>query len=156
MRWDKRERGLVGSIPHSRGSCVLTHLFLLFPKRKITGWKGISWHCAALLLGRGNASKIRLFPSLSPMHSVSDFFAPLYAGIYPLDSWTSTKALFFVGDCLSQCSLGAPRLSLGGAGASSWATLGSTARTEVCMPIICNMSGWDSSWVLVYGADDRT
>lgn len=50
------------------------------------------------------------------------------SGIFPLETWTSTKILSSAGNCLRQCSLKLPIPWLRGARADSWATTGSTFR----------------------------
>lgn len=61
------------------------------------------------------------------------FFAPVIC--WKSFSGPTPKALLCVDDCMRQCSPGIPRPQPRGAGDSSWATTGSTAGTEVCMPI---------------------
>lgn len=53
-----------------------------------------------------------------------DFSLQGCAGTSPLDFCTLTKAPWFKGDCLNQCSSGAPGPWLRGARASPWATKG--------------------------------
>lgn len=57
------------------------------------------------------------------------------SGTSPLETWTSTKSLLSVPDCLWQCFPGAPRPGLRRAGANSWITVRSSSVNEVCLPI---------------------
>lgn len=65
----------------------------------------------------------------------------------PLDSWTSTKTLLSVGYSLDQCSPEVPEPWPRRARTGSRAISGSTARTEVCMPISQRVGWQDSSQV---------
>ena len=61
-----------------------------------------------------------------------------------------------MGDCLSQCSPGAPRPRSRGPGAGSRVTSGSTAGNEVCLPITYTMHGWAIFLPDLFVYDDRS
>ena len=56
-------------------------------------------------------------------------------GISPLQTWTSTKALCFVSDCLSQCSLRSTRSWSRKAENGLCVTARTTVRIKVCLPV---------------------
>lgn len=64
-----------------------------------------------------------------------------------LQTWTSTKALWFVSDCPSQCSLGTPRSWPRKAGNGLWVTARFTVGVKVYLPITWHRGRQDSPWV---------
>lgn len=74
------------------------------------------------------------------------FFPSNCTGTSLLETWTSTKTLSSVSNCLRQYSPGTSRQWLRGAKANSWANAGFTVVTEVYEPITQCMGGHDSSW----------
>lgn len=52
-----------------------------------------------------------------------------------------------MGDCIRPSSPEALVLWPRGTGATLWTSAGSTARTEICMPVTQCMGGQDSSWL---------
>lgn len=100
-----------------------------------------------LLYGRGDASKVKLFFSSTPIHSNSYIF-PQSARTSSLKTWTSTKSLLsFCGWwpkwVFSRCYIPLPKW----AGTDSQATAVPTAGTEACQPITRHTGGQDSFWV---------
>ena len=101
--WEKKDIGLLGSIPHSWGIWVLTHMFSLYPMGEITCRK-ISRHWAVLCWGRADMGKVKLFFLPSSMHPISLFFAPTvcwnFTGLLDLHKstiiigWLSELVLF--------------------------------------------------------------
>lgn len=129
--------GFFGCILYSWGSQGLTHTLLLFPvgesQTEMISLGTEQYHVG----GEDNSDKIKLFLFLSLMcqNLYFFFFFTLHwsSGTSPLESFTSTKALLSVSDCLRQCSPKSPGLWLRGAGASSQDTAGSMASTEICI-----------------------
>lgn len=55
-----------------------------------------------------------------------------------LKTWSSTKPVSFVGDCLNQSFPGAPGITVRGAELGLW----SISRIEVYLTVTCQMDGW--------------
>lgn len=75
---------------------------LIFPMREIKGWEGSSvssW-------GKKDTGKVKLFLLPTLMHPILIFLLKWWIGTSLLDSWTSTKGLSSMNNCLNQCSLG--------------------------------------------------
>lgn len=70
---------------------------------------------------------------------------------FPPETWISARALLSLGDYLRQSSPGTPRLWLRWAGAGPQTTSGSTARTEVYVPITQSIGEWHTSEFLSIG-----
>lgn len=77
-------------------------------RRPLLYWAVLSW-------GRCDVGKVEIFLLLYLRGPISELLLQC-TGTFPLDSWTSTKACLFMGDCLSYCSSGALRPWLRGPG----------------------------------------
>ena len=82
------------------------------------------------------------------------------AGTLPLETWASTKVFLLVGDCLRQCSPGAPRLQARGAGAA-WSRFKGHFRVHSLDQGVCAcdpMLGWVRllPGLLAYGAGSHS
>lgn len=120
----------------------------LSPVGEITGGEALSWPWVVLPWRRGVLwvksncfscpLQCILVISPCPRQCVESF---------PPETWISARALLSLGDYLRQSSPGTPRLWLRWAGAGPQTTSGSTARTEVYVPITQSIGGWHTFWV---------
>lgn len=141
-RCGKREMGLFGRILQSEGIQTLIHMLSLSPTGEIKSPARISWHQTVLPWGKGNVGKVKHFLSPSLIHPVSLFLSPC------LFSWTLGFVQKFhlwviIEDSVLQ---GLPGHGWEGQESVPGA-LGSTAKTEVCVPITWCTGGWESSQV---------
>lgn len=69
-------------------------------------WKDPFFHWAVLSWRRVTWVKLKIFLSFYAMTSIQKICPKKCSGNFMLDSWTSTKLLLCVGDCLNQCFQG--------------------------------------------------
>lgn len=122
--------GALGIIWYNWGSWVLTHMLSLptpLPHEKSQA-KSLWTLSFATLRGRLVCIKSSCPFYLFQCIQTNVFLLQWCSGSSPLETWTSTKILSSVGNCLRQCSLEVPIPWLRGARADSWATAGSTLR----------------------------
>ena len=129
--WREREMGIFGRVPHNWGRWVLSRMISLSLERKSYSEKVSLGPELCCLRGGVMQKKFPMCPN-------SFFFLLLLhwcARTSPRETSTPANAFLSVGDCLSQCFPGSPGPHLTGAGAGSWATVGSAARTRglVCL-----------------------
>lgn len=113
--WERNEA--LWQCPYSWGSWVLTHP-LPFPQGRNHGPRRSCLAVSVPPWGRGDAGIVKLF--LLPDQCVQTHFFPALVECWNLSSGNLdyTRALSSVGDCPGQCSPGAPRWRLRGAGAT--------------------------------------
>lgn len=135
--WNEKELGFFSSIPHSWESRTCTHVLWPSPAGKTTNQEGLFWHWAVPLWRIYDLGKVKPFLP-SPFVQWSLFFPPMVC-------WKPRPPQRFSYpwiDCLQQCPLGAPKLQLKRGWSGFMVTAGSTARTEVRVPIVRGAGKW--------------
>ena len=127
--WNEKELGFFSSIPHSWESQTCTHVLWPSPAGKTTNQEGLFWHWAVPLWRIYDLGKVK--PFLPPHLSSGVFsFLPWYAG--DLDLY---RGFLIRGLSTAVSSRGSWTATERG-WSGFMVTAGSTARTEVRVPVV--------------------
>ena len=126
----KSKMSVFDSILHNQGSQACTHQLSLSPVGKITSYLVTFQLCCfgEEMMPAKSSSSLYLLECIQTFLFFYFVLLQLSTGTSLLETWTSTKSLSSVGDCLRQCFSWSPRLWPRRTGAGPWVTAESTAR----------------------------